>query len=205
MRENGKLTRTCVAVIAAVGMAGAMPAAAGAATVGVTGTTLTFQDGPAGNYVPINFIDDSPPATNLRFASSTGPLLVGTGCTAGTPAGQAAFCATTGFARIVVLMGAGNDTVVMEGTGLPLLHTVRLPTRINGGPGNDDLRAGNGDDVVTGGLGTNTVRGFGGNDRLLMRNGTRDTLIDCGEGTDTAVIDSNDPRPIACETVLKPG
>jgi hypothetical protein len=50
----------------------------------------------------------------------------------------------------------------------------------------------------------NTLRGMTGNDRLSARNRVRDALIDCGDGIDTAVIDKTDPRPIACETVLKP-
>ncbi len=38
-----------------------------------------------------------------------------------------------------------------------------------------------------------------------MRNGERDTLIDCGPGADIAVVDRIDPEPIACERVRRRG
>ena len=75
---------------------------------------------------------------------------------------------------------------------------------MTGGLGNDRITTADGADVIFGGPGVNTVRGGEGNDRLEMRNGARDVLIDCGVGTDTAVVDAKDPRPIACETVLRP-
>jgi Ca2+-binding RTX toxin-like protein len=120
-------------------------------------------------------------------------------------------CPSAGITRIAVLMGNRNDTVDLTGgeKGKPpapgaSYQNVATAARITGGPGNDQLTAGEGADTVSGGGGVNIARGVGGNDRLLMRNGVRDTLIDCGAGIDTAVVDKIDPRPIACETVLRP-
>ncbi len=204
MSSNRKLTRACMAAFAAAGMAMAVPPAAGAATLGVTGTTLTFQAAPGSNnnYVPINRSDS--PGQPYRVYSGGESLLVGTGCTPAPPS-DAAFCPIPPVTRIVMLMGGGADTVILAAPGLALDKHVQVPTRINGGSGNDQLTAGEGADVIIAGSGINTVRGAGGNDRLLMRNGQRDALIDCGDGVDTAIIDRVDPRPIACETVLRPG
>ena len=66
---------------------------------------------------------------------------------------------------------------------------VGASARVLGGVGNDRITTADGADVIFGGPGLNTVRGGEGNDRLEMRNGARDVLIDCGPGTDTAVVD----------------
>ena len=200
----GKLGRRCVAVTMVLGMALDLPAAAAAATTtaGVTGTTLTVQAGPAtANHITMYgpapddtrqppfydvFDDDITPATGCQELSP--PIAAHIGC-------------HRLLARIVVLSGTGNDSVNLGG-GTNSKYAIRIPTRINGGAGADThrgrrARRHRGRDRI------NTVRGNGGNDSLQMRNRTRDTLIDCA-GTDTAIIDKIDPRPIACETVLRP-
>jgi hypothetical protein len=67
-------------------------------------------------------------------------------------------------ASIDVSAGAGNDTVLVD-------RRITLPTRLDGGPGNDRLR---------GGSGPNTLLGGGGNDTLVVTPG-RDTF-DGGPG-----------------------
>jgi hypothetical protein len=53
--------------------------------------------------------------------------------------------------------------------------------------------------------GEDTYRALGGNDTIFANSGSRDKVIDCGEGTaDSAVIDLaaiGDPAPIGCEFV----
>jgi hypothetical protein len=49
------------------------------------------------------------------------------------------------------------------------------------------------------------MRGEGGNDALLARDGFRDRVIDCGPGgAQQAVVDRRDRKPRRCETVIEP-
>lgn len=76
---------------------------------------------------------------------------------------------------------AGND-LVDGGAG---------NDKLAGGTGNDKLVGGTGNDQATGGPGKDTITGGAGNDVLLAADGTRD-VVDCGVGTDTAVVDAFD-------------
>jgi Ca2+-binding RTX toxin-like protein len=79
--------------------------------------------------------------------------------------------------------------------------------------GIEDLEGSNGSDVLIGDEGVNqllghrgedTYRALGGDDAIFANSGTRDRVIDCGEGTDSAVIDLaavGDPAPVGCEQV----
>jgi hypothetical protein len=191
-------------------MALAAPSAAAAAdsTVGLTGTTLTFQSAPGGNndVSVARFV----PKGELWIADRGlgAKVLPGTGCSdlaPAAPAGVGAKCPAVGISRLVVLVGDGTDFVSLQDNRPPNNLNVAIPSRIFGAAGNDDLEGGDGPDTITGGLGVNKAKGMAGNDRLQMRNGVRDTLIDCGTGIlDVALVDKIDPRPIACETVLRP-
>jgi Ca2+-binding RTX toxin-like protein len=92
------------------------------------------------------------------------------------------------------------------------------PTCPSGTPdhmeGIEDLEGSEGSDVligdeaanqILGHKGEDTYRALGGNDTIFANSGSRDRVIDCGEGTeDTAVIDLasvGDPAPIGCEHV----
>jgi Ca2+-binding RTX toxin-like protein len=127
-------------------------------------------------------------------------------------------------------MGEGDEKVLVFSHTLGLT-TVRgnggvdwlegeasTPERFEGGAGADHLEGGWGDDVIVGGSGQDTILGdsdeaycgtFGGNctvpqgnDVIEARDGEVD-LIDCGVGTDRAVVDANDVVA-NCETVEKP-
>jgi hypothetical protein len=79
--------------------------------------------------------------------------------------------------------------------------------------GIEDLEGSEGSDVLIGDEGVNqllghkgedTYRALGGDDAIFANSGTRDRVIDCGEGNDSAVIDLaavGDPAPIGCERV----
>jgi Ca2+-binding RTX toxin-like protein len=218
--------RFSAALVAALAAALALPSVGVAApgSAGVSGATLLFQAGPGTtNSVRIErgqaltkigeppgfyflITDGAPgatvePATGCRNASDIQGLSPGS-----------ALCFVGGMApspvvrRVRVLLGDGSDSVslVPPQPPLPPGGPFITPATISAGLGDDRVTAGDGADQISGGPGVNTVRAGGGNDQLLMRNGVRDTLIDCGDGIDTAVVDKIDPRPIACETVLRP-
>jgi hypothetical protein len=58
---------------------------------------------------------------------------------------------------------------------------------------------------LLGHTGADTYRANGGNDTVFANSGSRDLTIDCGEGTDAAVIDFaatiGDPAPVGCESI----
>jgi Ca2+-binding RTX toxin-like protein len=82
--------------------------------------------------------------------------------------------------------------------------------------GIEDLEGSNGADVLYGDGGPNQILGhagtdsyfaLGGEDSILANSGDDDAVIDCGEGTDSALVDRhptyNDPAPIECESVAE--
>ena len=97
----------------------------------------------------------------------------------------------------------GNDILVAED----------FDDVVDGGAGNDTVEGGRGNDTVTGGPGRDTIYGDAtsshcswysckipfGNDVIQARDGEADN-IDCGIGTDTAVVDTIDVVA-NCETV----
>jgi Ca2+-binding RTX toxin-like protein len=75
---------------------------------------------------------------------------------------------------------------------------------LEGSEGNDVLYGNEEANQLLGHHGEDTYRALGGNDTIFANSGTRDRVIDCGEGEDTAVIDLaavGDPAPIGCEHV----
>ena len=60
-----------------------------------------------------------------------------------------------------------------------------------------------GNDTLNGGPGADFLDGGSGNDRLLLRDGARDTAT-CGLGRDTAIADTADRVSTSCESVLRP-
>jgi Ca2+-binding RTX toxin-like protein len=76
---------------------------------------------------------------------------------------------------------------------------------LEGSDGSDVLYGDEGDNQLLGHRGEDTYRALGGDDTIFANAGTRDRVIDCGEGSaDTAVIDLaavGDPAPIGCERI----
>jgi Ca2+-binding RTX toxin-like protein len=75
---------------------------------------------------------------------------------------------------------------------------------LEGSEGSDVLYGGEGDNQLLGHRGEDTYRALGGNDTIFANAGTRDRVIDCGEGEDRAVVDLaavGDPAPLGCERV----
>ena len=58
-----------------------------------------------------------------------------------------------------------------------------------------------GGNILTGGPGRDTVKGFLGDDRLEIRDGVADLTAWCNGGTDTVNADAADPVGSDCEIV----
>jgi hypothetical protein len=71
---------------------------------------------------------------------------------------------------------------------------------VTGDAGANVVDGDRGDDTVTGGAGNDTLHGLAGNDTLNARDGYADR-VDCGDGIDTAVVDSLDQVSDNCENV----
>lgn len=79
---------------------------------------------------------------------------------------------------------------------------------LEGSEGSDVLYGGEGDNQLLGHRGEDTYRALGGNDTIFANSGTRDLVIDCGDGEDKAVIDLaavGDPAPVGCERIREGG
>ncbi len=65
---------------------------------------------------------------------------------------------------------------------------------------NDFLFGSAADETLVGGLGKDGLIGQDGNDRIEARDSAADSSVECGDGNDVAITDSNDPATVGCET-----
>lgn len=94
------------------------------------------------------------------------------------------------------------DCDVMGTDGRDDLHGTARDETMRGLRGPDRIAGKGGRDVVVGGLGRDVLFGGSGADRMLARDGTRDR-VDCGDGSDTAIVDPQDSVANNCESVLR--
>jgi Ca2+-binding RTX toxin-like protein len=102
-------------------------------------------------------------------------------------------------------VGAGEAPVCSGGRPLDRLEGIE---DLEGSEGSDVLYGDEGVNQLLGHRGEDTYRALGGDDSIFANSGTRDRVIDCGEGNDSAVIDLaavGDPAPIGCESVREGG
>jgi hypothetical protein len=104
----------------------------------------------------------------------------------------------SGYADVAVFDGGPGDDVLRGTDG---------DDQLTGGPGNDRITGDDGSDVVDGGQGQDDLKGDGGlggsngNDRMLARDGERDT-VSCDLGADSVTADTLDIVETAtCESV----
>lgn len=97
--------------------------------------------------------------------------------------------------------GRGNDEVI-GGSGADNIQGGSGRDEISAGSGSDAVYAQAGSDRVDGGTGRDDLFGGTGNDTIRARDGVRDR-VDCGAGTDTAVVDRSDTVARNCERVLR--
>jgi Ca2+-binding RTX toxin-like protein len=97
--------------------------------------------------------------------------------------------------------GPGSDRIY-GGSGSDYVDGGPGNDRINGGPGNDTLLGGAGNDNIVGWTGADRVFAGPGNDFVDVSKLGRPAFVDCGPGTDTVRINSNERnRTRHCERV----
>src|SRR6476660_4897546 len=84
---------------------------------------------------------------------------------------------------ISVKARSGNDRVRIDDTNGAFTNAI--PTRIDGGPGNDTIAGGAGAETLNGGPGNDTIDGNGGNDVSDLGTGDDTFVWDPGDGSDT--------------------
>src|SRR4051812_23301142 len=89
---------------------------------------------------------------------------------------------------ISVKARGGNDRVRIDDSNGAFNNAI--PTRIDGGPGNDTIAGGAGPETLNGGPGNDTIDGNGGNDVSDLGAGDDTFVWDPGDGSDT--IEGND-------------
>ena len=103
----------------------------------------------------------------------------------------------------VTFDGIADDGTANEGDNvLPLIDGAiggAAADRLVGGKHNERLDGREGNDVLQGNTGRDELTGGGGDDALLARDGEPDR-VDCGEGTDRAVVDQYD-EILGCERI----
>jgi Ca2+-binding RTX toxin-like protein len=107
--------------------------------------------------------------------------------------------------------GRGGADSLRSGSGRETLDGGAGADRVEGGYGNDTLIGGPGRDEIHGDSTTGQCGGGGqsctypfGNDTIQARDGEVDQ-VDCGAGTDRAVVDASDVVDADCETVERAG
>jgi serralysin len=96
--------------------------------------------------------------------------------------------------------GEGGDPIYGLG-GNDLLRGLRGEDCVYGGPGNDRIAGMDDADLLSGGPGRDDIGAGEGDDRILVRDGKRDT-VRCAGGRDTVEADGLD-RLSDCEQVRR--
>jgi hypothetical protein len=153
------MRRPVLAVSFAALLLAALPAPALAlTTVSRSGDTVTVTGGDEANAVRLIAEEGGAVVEDL------GGVTLGPGCSAGRGT-TVARCGEPA-ARVEVALGGGNDRFISLDNGETAPATPTPPLRIDGGPGNDDLRGSRTADTLLGGPGNDELRGEGGDDVL---------------------------------------
>jgi Ca2+-binding RTX toxin-like protein len=135
-------------------------------------------------------------------------VVAGAGCESVTV--DTARCVVEGDSLGARLLGGSNSlriatlfakSRIAGGSGVDRIIGGMSDDQMSGFGGRDHLVGRGGDDSLTGGPGADALSGGLGDDRLFAVKDGRDRRIDCGPGSDVALIDHADPYPIHCERV----
>ena len=136
--------KLCAPILAFLA-AGALAAPAGAATVSVSGSTVSIAaPGRETNRITVS----ARAGGGVTIRDSRTPVVAGEGCTQSRP--DRASCGGPETNELVADVGPLNDSLSVSGG-------VRFPAVLRGGTGGDTLRGGAAGDQLIGGLGSDTV------------------------------------------------
>ena len=194
-------SRSLIAVLFTLCLAGACAGSATAATAGLEGDTLRY----AAAAGETNDLDILPLPTGYEIRENGGVTIIpGIGCVpTEASVDNRVFCATPTPVHVVVELGDGDDSAVQTryaqfdqdphalsyladaGAGDDLLiGSGYIGSRLFGGDGSDYVYGISRDDVLNGGAGNDIVASGRGNDRL--DGGEGDDVVNGQEGNDTA-------------------
>jgi Ca2+-binding RTX toxin-like protein len=173
------------ALIGAIAMTMALPAAAEASTVSLGGGVLEYDAGGEENSVTVGSVL---PGT-VGIADAPGVVVTaGAGCS--NPENDNSALCTGALDNLDIDVGAGNDLVDVDNTNLtPLLSDV---STLAGGEGDDTIRGtvfrdlligGPGDDILEGGLQNDDTRGGEGHDLASYESMDVPVEVDLAQGT----------------------
>jgi len=200
------LTRTGRALLLAVALLAAVPAAAhGHSIVRVIGGELSYQSLDA---TSLNALEVVPVGGEVRIRDPTVDGGIDPGpCRPGQVSGGViieVFCASDSVRRARVDLGEREDAAQFS-IAFPLtLLGGPGADRLAGGEGPDNVGGGDGNDTVAGGAGADVLDGGLGDDRLDARDGVADQVA-CGPGADAVVADVPDSVAADCESVDRTG
>jgi Ca2+-binding RTX toxin-like protein len=171
--------------------------------VRLTGNTFYAEgdrDRPEHNTIRVGY---DVAENELVVTDTAAGVKAGAGC---SKSGQKIRCARSGALYMYVYGAGGKDALKL----LSSYPSFGLNAKVSGAAGNDVVRGGPGTEVVSGGTGNDTVVGGpsadsliggSGRDELRAKDGTADSGINCGTGTDPApLVDMGlDPSPVNCE------
>ena len=203
------MTRACRALLLAVALSAALPAAAHAhSIVRVIGGELSYQSLDA---TSLNSLEVVPVGGEVRIRDPTVDGGIDPGpCRPGEVTNDAnawiieVFCPSSTVQRARVDVGEREDAAQFS-TGFPLtLLGGPGADRLGGGEGPDNVGGGDGNDTLAGGAGADVLDGGLGDDRIDARDGVADQVA-CGPGADAVVADVPDSVAADCESVDRTG
>ena len=151
---------------------------------------------------------DGGPGSDQLAGLAGGDFLLDTGTDPGDVDTVAYNDAAHGTTGVSVTLDDGNSndgTEGVDGDGPLSLDNVGAGIdRLVGSDFDDFVFGSDASETLVGGLGTDALYGQGGDDRLEARDATVDGTLDCGAGTDTAIVDADDPQVAHCESVDRP-
>jgi len=107
----------------------------------------------------------------------------------GTHGAQIYYFELDAVQRFEIHLCDGDDMALIHADG-GSHHGLTIPAWIDGGPGNDHLAGGQGDDTLIGGPGNDKLLGWGGDD--LLQGGEGHDCLDGGEGDDLLLGDDGE-------------
>jgi Ca2+-binding RTX toxin-like protein len=166
----------------------AIPAAASGATAKVKGSSLVFEAG-AGELNQL--VISAAGKHGMTLSDSGAGITALAGCSA--QGKHKVTCRGDGISFVTAQTFDGDDSVVNHGG---------IPSRLDGGEGDDTVVGGSRVDTLYGGDGEDDIVGRGGDD-IIKTGGLWADDVRCGAGKDTVFADLLDSVGPRCEAVTR--